>query len=94
MDRLLVILLGIAAFFALITFFLSKRFAKLKVIKYLPAVFSLMAGVYYLYLARTAGKGSGFADLANMLISIMFLAGFASGIVTALIAELWSKYKS
>lgn len=94
MNRLLIILLCIAAFFSLITFSLFKWFSGIKAIKYLPAAFCLMVGVYYLYLARTAGNGSGFDDLANMLISIMFLAGFVSGIVTALIADLWSKHKS
>lgn len=91
MNRLLVILICIAAFFAMITFFLYKRFSKLKIVKYLPSGLCLFVGAYYFYLAKTAVNGSGFEDLANMLMAMIFLVGFASGFVTALIAELWSR---
>ncbi|AET66444.1 hypothetical protein Desor_0760 [Desulfosporosinus orientis DSM 765] len=94
MNRLLIILLCIAASFSMITFFLYKWFSKLKIVKYLPSVLCLFVGGFYFYLAKTASNGSGFEDLANMLMAMIFLVGFASGLVTALIAELWSNYNS
>lgn len=45
----------------------------------------LLAGVYYLYLEKTVHVG--FADLANAILSMMFLTGFASGLTICLIID-------
>lgn len=85
MDRLLIILLGIVVFLSGITYLLRRVFPRLKVIKYLPAIFCLFAGAYYLYLAKTVHVG--FADLANAILAIMFLTGFVSGLLTCFIID-------
>lgn len=85
MDRLLLILLGIVALFSSITYLLWRVSPRVRLVKYSPALLSLLAGGYYLYLAKTVHVG--FADLANAIMSIMFLTGFVSGLVTCLILD-------
>jgi len=87
MDRLVLILLGIAAFFAGITYLLGRVLPRVKSFKYSPAVLCLLVGLYYLYLAMIVQSGEGFEDLANALLSVMSLTGFVSGLITALILD-------
>lgn len=94
MDRLILLLLGIIALFAGITYLLWRLSPRMKSIKYLPALLCLLASVYYLYLAKTVNMG-GFADLANAIMSVMFLVGFVSGLVTGLILDfILPRFKS
>lgn len=85
MDRLLLILLGIVVLFSSITYLLWRVSRRVKLVKYLPALLCLLAGIYYLHLAKTVYVG--FEDLANAVLSMMFLIGFASGLVTCLILD-------
>ncbi|TGE32198.1 hypothetical protein [Desulfosporosinus sp. Sb-LF] len=85
MDRMLFILLGIVALFTSITSLLWRVLPRIKIVKYLPALLCLLAGVYYLYLAKTVHVG--FEDLANAVLSMMLLIGFTSGVVTGLILD-------
>jgi len=85
MVRLFLILLGIVAVFSSITYLLWRVSPRVKLVKYSPALVCLLAGVYYLYIAKTIHVG--FADLANMIISLMFLTGFASGLATSLLLD-------
>lgn len=95
MDRLALILLGIAAFFAGITYFLGRVLPRVKSIKYSPAVLCLLVGLYYLYLAMIVRSGEGFEDLANLLLAMMSLTGFVSALITALILDfLLPRFKS
>ncbi len=87
MDRFLPILLGIAALFSGITYLLWRVSKRVKLVKYTPALICLLAGVYSLYLAKTVAHG-GFEDLANIILSMMFLTGFVSGLATCLIIDL------
>lgn len=87
MDRLILILLGIVAFFSGMTYLLWRVSTRVKLVKYLPALLCLLAGVYYLYLAKTVQVRGGFEDLANVIFSMMFLTGFVSGLATCLIID-------
>ncbi len=86
MDRLLLILLGILVLFSGITYLLWRVAPRVKLVKYLPALLCLFAGGYYLYSAKTVHV-EGFADLANVILAMMFLIGFGSGSVTGLILD-------
>lgn len=86
MYRLILLLLGIVALFAGVTYLLGRLLPRVKSIKYAPALLCLVAGVYYLYLAKTVNIG-GFADIGNAIISVMFLVGFVSGLVTGLLLD-------
>lgn len=94
LSRLVLVLLGITILFSIITYLLWKVLPGAKSIKYSPALIGLLGGLYYLYLAKTVHSGVGFEDLANVVMSMMFLIGFASGLVTALILDFSSKFKS
>ena len=94
MNRMVLILLGIAAFSAVITYLLWRVFPQVRSVKYLPPLLCLFVGLYYLYLAKTVQGGSGFEDLANAVYSMMLLIGFASGLVTDLILDFLPKLKS
>ena len=87
MDRLIMILLGIVALFSGITYLLWRVSTRVKLVKYSPALLCLLAGVYYLYVAKTVQVHGGFEDLANVLLSIMLLTGFVSGLATCLIID-------
>ncbi|HBV87818.1 MAG TPA: hypothetical protein DEF42_14450 [Desulfosporosinus sp.] len=87
MERLILLLLGIAVIFAGITYLLGRVLSRVKSIKYSPAVLCLIVGLYYLYLAKIVRSGEGFEDLANVLLSVMSLTGFVSGLITALILD-------
>lgn len=94
MARLILLLLVIFLFFAGITYLLGRLLPRSKSIKYLPTLLCLLAGVYYLYLAKTVDIG-GFADLANALMSMMFFTGFSAGLIMGLILDfLWPRFKS
>ncbi|SHI07671.1 hypothetical protein [Desulfosporosinus lacus] len=94
MNRLVLIVFGIAVFFSGITYILGRLLPGIKSVKYSPALLCLLGGLYYLYLAKTVHSGAGFEDLANVVMSMMFLTGFASGLVTSLILDFSPKFKS
>jgi len=94
MNRLVLIVFGIAIFFAGTTYLLGRVLPRIRSIKYLPALLCLLSGLYYLYLAKTVHSGAGFEDLANVVMSMMFLIGFASGAVTGLILDISPRFKS
>lgn len=85
MVRLLLLLLVIVTLFSSVTYLLWRVLPQVKLVKYLPALLCLLAGLYYIYLAKTVNVG--FADLANAILSMMFLTGFASGLATGLILD-------
>ena len=87
MDRLILILLVIVALFSGITYLLWRVSKRVKFVKYSPALLCLLAGVYYLYLAKTVQVHGGFEDLANAILSMMLLTGFVSGLATCLIID-------
>ncbi len=87
MNQLIPILLGIVAFFVGITYLLWRVAKRVKLAKYTPALLCLIAGVYYLHLAKTVQVNGGFEDLANFLLAIILLTGFASGLATCLILD-------
>jgi hypothetical protein len=94
MVRLILLLLVILVFFAGLTYLLGRLSPRVKSIKYLPALLCLLLGIYYLYLAKTVDT-SGFADLANALMSMIFFTGFAAGLGMGLILDfLLPRYKS
>lgn len=85
MDRFILILLGIVVLFSFITYLLSRVSIGGKPVKYSPALLCFLAGLYYLYLAKTVQVG--FADLANAIFSMMFFTGFVAGLGMALILD-------
>ena len=85
MVKLLLILLVIVAIFSSITYLLWRVSPRVRLVKYSPALICLIAGIYYMYLAKTVHVG--FADLANAILSVMFLTGFASGLATGIIID-------
>lgn len=94
MYRLILLLLGIFALFAGVTYLLGRLLPRVKSIKYAPALLCLLGGIYYFYLSQTVNIG-GFADIGNAIISVMFLVGFVSGLVTGLILDfILPRYKS
>lgn len=86
MVKLLIILLVIVGSFSSITYLLWRVSQRVKLVKYIPALLCLLAGLYYIYLAKTVHEG--FADLGNAIMSMMFLTGFASGLATGIIIDL------
>jgi len=85
MARFLLILLGIMVLFASITYLLGRISPRIKLVKYSPALLCLLGGAYNFYLAKTVHVG--FEDLTNVILAMMFLIAFASGIVTCLILD-------
>ena len=94
MNRLVLILVGIAAIFSALTYFLGKLLPRIRSLKYFPALICLLASLYYLYLAKTIHSGTGFKDLAYVVMAMMFFIAFVSGLVTGLILDFSSKFKS
>lgn len=90
MNRLILLLIGIALASSGLTFILWKLSLK-KTIKYLPAVLCLLFGIYYLYTANNTKNINGFEDLANLMLSLMFFSGLIGGVVTGLIIDLFKK---
>lgn len=87
-DRLILILLGIVTLFSGITYLLWRISKRVKLIKYIPSLLCLLAGIYFMYIAKTVQmNGGGFEDLANLLLSIMSLTGFISGLATCIIID-------
>ncbi|AFQ42814.1 hypothetical protein [Desulfosporosinus meridiei] len=91
MNRLILVLFGIALACIGLTFLLAKLSFKNKITKYLPALLCLLAGLYYLYIANNANNVNGFEDLANLMLSLMLFAGSVGGAVTGLIFDLLKK---
>jgi len=88
LDRLILIFISIVALFSGITYLLWRVSKRVKLVKYTPALLCLLAGVYYVYLAKTVQiHGGGFEDLANLMMAMMFLTGFVSGIAMCLIID-------
>lgn len=92
MTRLILLLLGIASIFSLITYLFHYLFKKNKIIKYFPAIISMLFALYYLYLAQTSY--TGFEDIARAILAVMLITGFFAGIVTGVIIDLIYKYKN
>ncbi|TGE38762.1 hypothetical protein E4K67_04580 [Desulfosporosinus fructosivorans] len=88
MDRFILILLGIVALFSSITYLIWRVSPRVKLVKYTPTVLCLLVGVYFFYIGKTGQVHEGFADLANIILSMMFLAGFVSGLATSIIIDL------
>ncbi|MFT9493469.1 hypothetical protein [Anaerosolibacter sp.] len=85
MPRFLGILLIILGVFSLVTYLLH-RFFKNKYIKYIPTVAALIFAVYNFYGARML-PAEGFQDLARVILGVMLMAGFLSGIATGVIID-------
>ncbi len=94
MDRLVLILLGITVFVGGLTYVLWRILPRVKSVKYFPTALCLLGGLYSIYLAKTVQSGAGFEDLANIILSMMFLTGFVSGLVTGLILDLLPRFRS
>jgi MFS superfamily sulfate permease-like transporter len=92
MDRLILILLGIVVVFAGVTFLLSRLAPRIRSIKYVPALLSLIGSGYFYYLLKTVHL-EGFADLGNALMAAMFFIGFCSGLATAVTLDLMRSRK-
>lgn len=90
MNRLILLLIGIALASSGLTFILWKLSLK-KTIKYLPALLCLLFGIYYLYTANNTKNINGFEDLANLMLSLMFFSGLIGGVFTGLIIDLFKK---
>ena len=85
MSRFLGILMIILMIFSGITY-LMDRFFKNKYIKYIPAMVVLLLGVYNFYGARFM-PSEGFQDLARVILGVMAMAGFLSGIATGVVID-------
>ena len=95
MERIILILLGIVALCAGVTYLLSRVMPRVKSVKYLPALLCLIVGFYYFYLFKTVRIGVGFQDLAHAIYAMMSFVGFISGLVTGLILDFVSpRFKS
>lgn len=85
MLRLIGILMIILMIFSSITYFLH-RFFKNKYIKYIPAMFAFLWGIYNFYgVGRMPAEG--FQDLARAIIGVMMMVGFLSATATGLVID-------
>ncbi len=86
MDRFLIILLAILLVSAGLTSALHVVARRRKLIKYIPPLLALMAGISQIYLART-GSG-GWDGLIRGIWAVMLLWGSISGFATGLVWDL------
>jgi hypothetical protein len=86
--RFILILLGIAVSSAIVTLLLHK--IKVRWIKYIPALFSLLFAVLMIILAQS-GTGEGMQDLAWVVVSILSFAGAIGGGITAITIDLLNR---
>lgn len=91
MGRLLLLLFIIALGSGLVTVLLHYLRKNVKWAKYVPAIVSLGASIYYFYLSRTTH--TGLQDLGNILLSLMAFTSFISGIFVSLFIDIYLKRK-
>lgn len=91
--RLIAILAVVAIIFVLATYFLHFFFKKNRFIKYIPSILSLIFSISNFYLARYDG-GSGFEDIARMLLAIFLFIGFSAGLICGLIIDYINKRRN
>lgn len=83
--RLILILLMIAAVFAVVTFGLS-FIRKYKWIKYLPSISAAIYAIYLIILVNVA-PGEGFLDIGRILLAVMLIVGAFGGVVAGFLID-------
>jgi uncharacterized membrane protein YfcA len=66
--------------------YLLHRFFKNRYIKYIPAMLALLLGIYNFYGAKFM-PSEGFQDLARVILGVMMMAGFLSGIAAGVVID-------
>lgn len=93
MTRFILIMCFIYFIILFVTFAFHTMFKKKKFVKYVPAVFSLILGIYNVYIAVSA-PAEGFQDIAGAIFAIIFFVGFIAGAGAALFLDyVWPKFK-
>ena len=73
-------LTAVSIVFIALTYGMYRFFPEKRLLLYLPSILALLGALYYFYIAKTVENG--FADLAGVVMSIIFFAGFIAGIIT------------
>lgn len=84
-SRLFLLMAAIFMGFGAVTYLLHRVFNNNRLIKYVPALATMGAAFFNLYLARTAHNG--FEDLARFMVAMMLFTGAVAAFVTGLIID-------
>lgn len=88
--RLFLIVAICGIIFASITY-LSARYFKSKIIKYIPCAFAASVSVFFLVRALYFSKGNGFEDIAFIIMALIAFGVFIVSLITALFIEFWRR---
>ncbi len=91
MDRFLFIILCVALVFGAVSYLLGRIFKRKSFIKYILPILTFGISAYFFYISIVLKKGTGFEDLANLLLAMILLAGGLAGFLTSLIMDLRSR---
>ncbi len=85
MTRFIIVLLVIAVISSFVSYLLWRLFKEAKIVKYCPSIICFLMAIYFFYLSQTVQDG--FKDLAYIIMTEMFSAGFAAGLGTCLFID-------
>lgn len=85
MERFIMVLLAITIIFVGSTYVISLLSKKIRIIKYIPGVITMVLGLYYISVARQTH--TGFEGLALGLLAIMLIWASLSNLVTSVVID-------
>jgi hypothetical protein len=77
----------------LITFFLGIIFKSTPIVKYIPAMISVLAGLGFYIKSRFFSSGTGFEDLGYIVFTLIAGILFFISLITAIVMDLINRNK-